>query len=168
MIYDPLYIQRPRWQLVYDNNVSRLGRDYLFFLPLALSALAGLISLVDFFFCSSMYSDHEGPATLGRNRPTRAWYSLYSGYLPAEIHSVMGVLPWNTARYSAAPTKVQFSMLLDWKHDHSYSATQMACSAAKLGWRLYCHRPTVLKPRSSSCAEKSMGAFAVRRYSFFA
>src|SRR5271156_3671314 len=43
-------------------------------------------------FCGA--SQFGGPAlNLGKNFPTRAWYSLYSGYFPPLISSVNRVLP---------------------------------------------------------------------------
>lgn len=44
----------------------------------------------------------------GRNLPTRSWYTLYSGYLPALNSSVNQVLDWNNIRYENAPANVQF------------------------------------------------------------
>lgn len=99
-----------------------------------------------------LYYPDKALTIFGMNMPTLSWYLVYSGYFFTDKSSVSQVDPWNKARIEIAPTAVQLQTVSVTKQGQRYSTTQIACSAAKLGWRHQDQRPSTRNPLSrSSC-----------------
>lgn len=97
----------------------------------------------------------------GMNLPICRWYSLYSGYFPAEIHSVRTVDEAKIQIKLMMPAEAQKKRVLVVMALQRYRESQMVCSAAKFGCLLYFQKPDVRKPRLRSSATQPWGTLAV-------
>ena len=82
-----------------------------------------------FFLVRPVKSPRALVPILGKNIPTRCWYSAYSGYFSEEINSVNHVEAWKRMIRMKGPTIVQLYNVPVTVHDHWYKVTQIAESS---------------------------------------